>query len=265
LDGDEYLVSWNEHLFPKRLHKASPRISPPSKPRAEIIEIDHPPKDPRKAMIDHLAVRMGNFGVGKASKLWEDAANRAKQGVKDPYCLAMWDRYEACLDVNKSGEELPPIPDDSQKGELLPPDQLGPIESLRKMIPESLGQQDADYELDKDLIYNSGSPEWECDVAAFRAVSRLYWSTLFAEEGKSRLPSDRLMSAFQSYADRVFPVNGKGLDGKVPRQTEAPTVAAQEKADKVRTVIREFVERQRKACFPVDCKSDRQRQFPVDY
>lgn len=179
LDGDEYLVSRNmQDFFPRQPADPLPRIAPPSKKHSKVIEID---QDPRTAMIDHLSERLGNFEVGSASKTWESAAERAQLGVKDPYCLAMWNRYEACLDVNKSGDEIPPLPDVSLKGPCLPKDQLGPIKSLQNMVPESLEESEMDFTPDPDLIYKRGSKEWDSDVELFTSINREYVQLRHAE------------------------------------------------------------------------------------
>ncbi len=153
LDGDTFWVSWNPLIIPDRDDEPDPRVP---EPKALMLCRE---TDPIQAMREHLASRLGMCDVGMAANAWEKAAEAAALGVRDPYAIAYFKRYEVFLDVNKAGTEIPSKPSQTLKG----PSRLkGPIATLRECISEkmpALGQSNSNklaelppLELDHDLV-----------------------------------------------------------------------------------------------------------------
>lgn len=124
LDGDQYFVSWNEAIIPETVDPANPRqASRPGTPFETEVKVKLKVKKPM--MQDHmgelkryLAMRVLSFDIGMTAKSWDETANARELGSRDPYCLALSDRYEVCLDTNKTGDQIPPMPHNSLKGPL---------------------------------------------------------------------------------------------------------------------------------------------------
>lgn len=124
LDGDQYFISWNEAIIPETVDPPNPReVSPPSTPLEAKVKKEksaRPAKtyDHMEELRRYIGKRVLSFDIGATAKAWTEAANARELGSRDPYCLALSARYECCLDTNKTGEEIPPIPPDALKGPL---------------------------------------------------------------------------------------------------------------------------------------------------
>ena len=123
LDGDQYFISWNEAIIPETVDPANPReVSRPGTPLEPKIkynsQVDKKIKDHMGNLKRYVSRRVLSFDIGATAKAWEEAANALQLGSRDPYCLALSARYECCLDTNKTGEEIPPIPSNTLKGPL---------------------------------------------------------------------------------------------------------------------------------------------------
>jgi hypothetical protein len=114
LDGDQYFISWNEAIIPQTVDPPNPReVSPPSTPIEAKVKKSSRFTKPFEHMEDlrrYIRKRGLSFDIGTTAKAWTEAANARGLGSRDPFCLALSPRYGCCLDTNKTGEEIPPIP-----------------------------------------------------------------------------------------------------------------------------------------------------------
>ena len=130
LDGDMYFVSWNELIKPPNVDPPNPRLSGSAvHPQDDPARAKKKPYDHMDDIRRHIAKRLNNYDIGETAKKWDEYSNSREMGSHDPYCLALADRYECCLDTNKTGEDIPPFPDKNI---------LGPLATGRPSICNSI-------------------------------------------------------------------------------------------------------------------------------
>jgi hypothetical protein len=187
LDGDQFVVSWNPEIIPAKADPPCPRLAEPKAPQQRPPV----PKDPIYEMEEHLALRLGDFEIGKTSNEWDKATDRAVAGARDPYCKALWARYESCLDVNKSGCSIPEMPDLALKGDVIPANAKGPNATLMALIPTTLEHWDCgdaaprpkdhkagptpSHKPDPDLTFGEGTKDWENDTEICKQICKEFW------------------------------------------------------------------------------------------
>jgi hypothetical protein len=216
LDGDQFVVSWNPEIIPAKADPPSPRLAEP-KPLQQRPVV---PKDPIHEMIEHLALRLGDFDIGTTSAEWDKAVDRAVAGARDPYCKALSARFEACLDANKSGCSTPEMPNPALKGKAIPPNANGPIATLMALIPRTLENWDdsdaaprpkdhkaesmPSYKPDPDLTFGEGTEHWKSDTELCKQICKEFWPEKINAEkrGASELRRQRQYSCLSRWRHR---------------------------------------------------------------
>lgn len=210
LDGDEFFVCWDERLFPPYLEAANPRQPKPKRPFEPPSEYSD--KYLTAAIQDHVVEQLNNYDLGESSKAWERANEESIDGAKSKLSLYLNARYEACVDTNKSGEQIPPKPTDTEKvlwlGEKR---EIGPVGALQWMIPiggqiqatrrvlqtpkerDSAGSVELHAEVrqafvrDPDLIYFGDDPEWQRYYLEFTALRKSFAASMAQAQRRRRL------------------------------------------------------------------------------
>jgi len=210
LDGDEFFVCWDERLFPPYLEAANPRQPKPKRPFEPPSEYSD--KYLTAAIQDHVVEQLNNYDLGESSKAWERANEESIDGAKSKLSLYLNARYEACMDTNKSGEQIPPKPTDTEKvlwlGEKR---EIGPVGALQWMIPiggqiqatrrvlqtpkerDSAESVELHAEVrqafvrDPDLIYFGDDPEWQRYYLEFTALRKSFAASMAQAQRRRRL------------------------------------------------------------------------------
>lgn len=96
LDGDDYLVIWDEELIPKEWnHPPMDYTAPPPKRSEGAVTVD----DMTSFFVTHM--KHDNLGpIAVAHRYWAD---RLQDGVKDPICLELAQLHSMAVDYAKTG------------------------------------------------------------------------------------------------------------------------------------------------------------------
>lgn len=96
LDGDDYLVIWDEELVPKEWnHPPMDYTAPPPKRSEGAVTVD----DMTSFFVTHM--KHDNLGpIAVAHRYWAD---RLQDGVKDPVCLELAQLHSMAVDYAKTG------------------------------------------------------------------------------------------------------------------------------------------------------------------
>jgi hypothetical protein len=189
LDGDKYLISWNPLIIPTDSDPPNPRQK-----KDETVVVKH--VDPEKVMFalkEHIAKRITSSDIGQTAKEWEQAVNGLALGSRDPYCLALSERYERCLDTGKTGEQIKAMPLASLKGPKTngtsPFDILDAIIIAREkklLMPWTFGRGDqtsakqkVSFALDPDLLYYRDTLEFQNASKEASTKIQTYWKEYY--------------------------------------------------------------------------------------
>lgn len=160
LDGDEFFITWNEELFPPNVVPADPRTPRPKTPFAHTKEYSD--EYLVSCIKRHVASQLLNYQIGKTHNMWEEMTEESVEGAASKLSLYLNTRYEAAMDTNKSGEEIPPMPTEAEteawRGPRRP---FGPIHQLRSLVPAAgLPLNRAIFETPRKSTHERENAEW---------------------------------------------------------------------------------------------------------
>ena len=107
LDGDEYAVIWMKDLFiTKNVQPMdfSDGLEVKLKPNVNQIEDDH--------VLDFICEFIQSDSVGLIANAWLAASDIKSQGIHDPFCLELCEKYSTALDFAKTGKNCSLSPEE---------------------------------------------------------------------------------------------------------------------------------------------------------
>ncbi|KAH9950119.1 RdRP-domain-containing protein [Amylocystis lapponica] len=212
LDGDEYFVTWDPALIPKRM-------APPLD-RAPALSADTAKRnmrsrsDMKQAAVDTFVQQKFGGLLGRMVNEWTKAAEATSQLANAPLPQALVPLIESAHDIMKSGDDPAELQrkfaalTGKARGASRP--YISPVQRLRNMVPQQDLANIDKFECDPALILRDQDPGlWEDFTSEARSVLQQYNKALSvairedADDGDYEASSEREKRKEPRHADRV--------------------------------------------------------------